>query len=76
MNDMDDQSQNTSDTAQRRATILPLDRFNAFSDGVFSISITILVLELTVPSLSIPLSDALKELWPDFLGYFISFFYI
>jgi uncharacterized membrane protein len=26
--------------------------------------------------LSIPLPEALKELWPDFLGYFISFFYI
>jgi uncharacterized membrane protein len=56
--------------------ILPLDRFNAFSDGVFAIAITILVLELAVPSLSIPLPEALRDLWPDFLGYFISFIYI
>ena len=76
MNDLGDQSQNRSGTAQRPATILPLDRFNAFSDGVFAIAITILVLELAVPSLSVPLPDALRELWPDFLGYFISFFYI
>lgn len=76
MNEIDDQSNHVRETSQRHATILPLDRFNAFSDGVFAIAITILVLELGVPSLSIPLPEALKELWPDFLGYFISFFYI
>jgi uncharacterized membrane protein len=76
MNEVGDQSTNGNETVHRRATILPLDRFNAFSDGVFAIAITILVLELAVPSLSIPLPEALKELWPDFLGYFISFFYI
>jgi len=73
---MGDQPHNRSGIAQRRATLLPLDRFNAFSDGVFAIAITILVLELAVPSLSVPLPEALRELWPDFLGYFISFFYI
>ena len=76
MNDMGDQTHNRSGAAQRRATILPLDRFNAFSDGVFAIAITILVLELAVPSLSVPLPEALRELWPDFLGYFISFAFI
>jgi len=76
MNDMGNQSHDNSSAAERRAIILPLDRFNAFSDGVFAIAITILVLELTVPSLSVPLPEALRELWPDFLGYFISFFYI
>jgi uncharacterized membrane protein len=63
-------------SAPRQATILPLDRFNAFSDGVFAIAITILVLELTVPSLAEGLVPAFQELWPDLLGYFISFCYI
>jgi TMEM175 potassium channel family protein len=34
------------------------------------------VLEIAVPSLSSPLNEAFKDLRPDFLGYFISFFYI
>ena len=76
MSDTGDQSHNRSGAAQRSATILPLDRFNAFSDGVFAIAITVLVLELVVPSLSVPLPEALRELWPDFLGYFISFAFI
>ena len=76
MSDRVDQVSNGSSTAQQRAAILPLDRFNAFSDGVFAIAITLLVLEIAVPSLSTPLGPALLELWPDFLGYFISFSYI
>jgi TMEM175 potassium channel family protein len=76
MSDRVDQALNGSNTAQHRATILPLDRFNAFSDGVFAIAITLLVLEIAVPPLSAPLGPALLELGPDFLGYLISFAYI
>ena len=76
MSDRVDLAPNGSDTAHRRATILPLDRFDSFSDGVFSIAITLLVLEIAVPSASTPLGPALLALWPDFLGYFISFSYI
>ena len=53
----------------------PLDRFNAFSDGVFAIAITLLVLELTVP-LGPDLFERLVEEWPEFLGYLISFAFI
>jgi uncharacterized membrane protein len=55
---------------------LPLDRFNAFSDGVFAIAITLLVLELTVPREGVPLLPALRAQWPEFLGYYISFAFI
>ena len=73
---MGTQNQYKRGTTPRRTITLPLDRFNAFSDGVFAIAITILVLELAVPSLSAPLPEASRELWPDFLGYFISFSFI
>jgi len=49
-------------------------RFEAFSDGVLAIIITIMVLELKVPhgeSL-----EALAELWPVFVSYVISFIYV
>ena len=55
---------------------LPLDRFNAFSDGVFAIAITLLVLEITVPREGVPLWHALSAQWPEFLGYYISFAFI
>lgn len=51
----------------------PLDRFSAFSDGVFAIAITILVLELPVPDVDAPLAATLLEDWSAFVGYFISF---
>ena len=54
---------------------LPLDRFNAFSDGVFAIAITLLVLELPVPA-GPDLLEHLVEEWPEFLGYLISFAFI
>jgi uncharacterized membrane protein len=55
---------------------LPIDRFNAFSDGVFAIAITLLALEITVPHEGVPLLPALREQWPEFLGYYISFAFI
>ena len=55
---------------------LPLDRFNAFSDGVFAIAITLLVLEISVPREGVSLLPALREQSPQFLGYYISFAFI
>jgi uncharacterized membrane protein len=62
--------------APKAADLLPLDRFNAFTDGVFAIAITLLVLELTVPSADARLLPALAEQWQEFLGYLISFVFI
>jgi TMEM175 potassium channel family protein len=50
-------------------------RLEAFSDGVFAIAITLLVLEIAVPHLEEPgeLGDALRGLWPSYLAYATSF---
>jgi uncharacterized membrane protein len=50
-----------------------LDRFNAFSDGVFAIAITLLVLELPVPPENVAVLPALQASWRDFLAYLMSF---
>ena len=49
-------------------------RLEAFSDGVFAIIITIMVLELKVPQKTD--FAALVEIWPVFLGYVMSFVYV
>ena len=51
-------------------------RFDAFSDGVFAIVITLLVLELHVPAGREHLASLLGEEWPRYLGYFVSFAFI
>jgi uncharacterized membrane protein len=53
-------------------------RFEAASDGVFAIAITLLVLGLAVPAgqqyaAEPELVKALRELWPGFLAYALSF---
>jgi uncharacterized membrane protein len=50
------------------------NRLEAFSDGVFAIVITIMVLELKVPHGTD--LDALRPLLPVFLSYILSFIYV
>ena len=57
---------------------LPLDRFNAFSDGVFAIVVTLLVLEIKVPHVEAhdSLGELARVLWslmPKFVSWVISF---
>jgi uncharacterized membrane protein len=50
-------------------------RIEAFSDGVFAIAITLLILEIRVPP-QIPdgvLRDALRDLWPSYVAFLASF---
>ena len=57
-------------------------RMEAFSDGVFAIAITLLVLELKVPDVSsggispAALASALWREWPSYVGLITSFFTI
>lgn len=55
----------------RRATP---ERLSAFSDGVFAVLITVLVLDLRPPEL--PTFKALLLLWPTWLSYAVSYLFI
>jgi len=51
-------------------------RIEAFSDGVFSIAATLLVLELKPPSPAIPFWQGILAQWPGFLSFLLSFLFI
>jgi len=48
-------------------------RLEAFSDGVFAIAATLLVLDLRVPPDTTDLPAALLRLWPAYAAYLVSF---
>ena len=58
-------------TVLRKATP---ERLSAFSDGVFAVLITVLVLELRPPE--VPTFQALLLLWPTWLSYAVSYLFI
>jgi uncharacterized membrane protein len=52
-----------------------IERVDGFSDAVFAVAITLLILTLDVPAVSDmgQLPSELKALWPKFQGFLISF---
>lgn len=60
--------------------LMSLNRFEAFSDGVFAIAVTLLVLEIKAPDLSQATSSEaitkLLQIFPHFLSYVTSFIVI
>ncbi|AKB27050.1 Integral membrane protein [Methanosarcina siciliae T4/M] len=52
------------------------NRLEAFSDGVFAIAATLLVLEISVPPSGSELGRELLTLWPSYLAYVTSFIVI
>jgi uncharacterized membrane protein len=66
---MTDQQQKPAKVPAFRTT-----RMEAFSDGVFAIAITLLVLEIAIPSGSeSDLLGAVVGQWPTYLAYLVSF---
>jgi uncharacterized membrane protein len=68
----DDEIATTTDRPGLRRTA----RLEAFSDGVFAIAITLLVLDLAVPATEHSaehLLAAVGDDWPSYLGYIVSF---
>jgi uncharacterized membrane protein len=70
-------------TVQRNnsaAALTPSGRLEAFSDGVFAIAITLLVLDLAVPARDQVrrggLGSALAHQWPSYFAYLVSFLVI
>ena len=69
---VEDDEVSTPDRPRLRRTA----RLEAFSDGVFAIAITLLVLDLAVPVTQQSekhLLDAIGDQWPGYLGYIVSF---
>lgn len=53
-----------------------LDRIVFFSDAVMAIAITLLVIDIKAPEGVADLGPVVLELWPKYLGYFVSFWVI
>lgn len=52
-------------------------RVEAFSDGVFAIAITLLILEIKIPTPgAAPLAHQLEQQWPAYVSFVISFWFI
>lgn len=51
-------------------------RIEAFSDGVFSIAATLLVLELKPPPANLPFWQGIAAQWPGFASFLLSFLFI
>ncbi|HUK29607.1 MAG TPA: TMEM175 family protein [Candidatus Acidoferrum sp.] len=59
------------------ATISETGRVEAFSDGVFAIAITLLVLEVKIPTLgAVPLGLQLARQWPQYVSFVVAFMFI
>ena len=75
----------TAPSRDPRAKIAPLenvrlsdtDRLESFSDGVFSITITLLVIDIVRPEYEAGhLWQRLVEQWPNYVAFLASFFYV
>jgi uncharacterized membrane protein len=62
--------------AASRSVARDTTRLVAFSDGVFAITITLLVLEIRPPAEGEDLLHGLVALWPSYLAYAVTFLFI
>ena len=67
--------------ANKKPDRLGLERLIFFSDAVFAIAVTLLALEISLPTGEGPLTNSqllktLQSIWPKYLGYVVSFLVI
>jgi uncharacterized membrane protein len=58
---------------RRRRFSLQTSRMEAFSDGIFAIASTLLVLDLAIPGVRSDVGHKLVGQWPTYLAYVVSF---
>lgn len=64
----------TGPAEARRRISLRTTRMEAFSDGIFAIAATLLVLDLVIPAVtSKDVGHKLAEQWPTYVAYLVSF---
>jgi uncharacterized membrane protein len=51
-------------------------RIEAFSDGIFSIAATLLVLDLKAPAATLPFWQGIAAQWPGYASFLLSFLFI
>ena len=71
----------STDAVEAAQDTIGLERLVFFSDAVFAIAVTLLALEIRLPVLGEPVTNAdlaqvLLGMWPKYLGYGFSFFAI
>jgi uncharacterized membrane protein len=66
----------SGDNASASESYTGTERILAFSDGVFAIAITLLVLDLVPPHVGHGVVQKLLDAWPNYLSYALSFFII
>jgi uncharacterized membrane protein len=63
----------TDPADRRRRFSLRTSRMEAYSDGIFAIASTLLVLDLAIPAVSSDVGHSLLKQWPTYLAYLVSF---
>jgi len=58
---------------RRESEASDTSRLETFSDGVFAIAITLLILDVRVPHVTHGLGSALLHQWPNYVAYVVSF---